>query len=360
MDIESTAPGRICLFGEHQDYMSLSVITAAIDLKIRITGSAEVEGDGIAVSLPDIGDSINFSSENIKYAHRKDYVRSVVNVLKKKRLLNLNSVNAEINGNIPIKAGTSSSSALTVAWSGFLMGMKFTADKISEMTKEIAEIAYIAEVEEFGENGGRMDQYASAFGGINYFTFYDGIVAEKLNTTLGSFVLGDSGQPKNTQKTLKRVRTGQESGLKELSGYYKFNKNSEIDLDKATEYFPKISRDVRPYLEAVLINHSITESAKIELRNITPDDMKIATLMNMHHSILRDKLKLSTEKIEKMIDASLNAGALSAKINGSGEGGCMFAYCPGKEKEVAEAIMSAGGTPYMINVCEGLKVRITE
>ncbi|MHA2303177.1 MAG: galactokinase family protein, partial [Candidatus Thorarchaeota archaeon] len=30
------APGRICLFGEHSDYLGLDVIPAAIDLNIQI------------------------------------------------------------------------------------------------------------------------------------------------------------------------------------------------------------------------------------------------------------------------------------------------------------------------------------
>jgi len=33
-----SAPGRICLFGEHQDYLGLPVITVAINLRIAIEG----------------------------------------------------------------------------------------------------------------------------------------------------------------------------------------------------------------------------------------------------------------------------------------------------------------------------------
>ena len=34
--IEVTAPGRICLFGEHQDFLGLPVIACAIDLTMKI------------------------------------------------------------------------------------------------------------------------------------------------------------------------------------------------------------------------------------------------------------------------------------------------------------------------------------
>ncbi|HET6456856.1 MAG TPA: GHMP kinase, partial [Armatimonadota bacterium] len=53
------------------------------------------------------------------------------------------------------------------------------------------------------------------------------------------------------------------------------------------------------------------------------------------------------------LEAALGAGALGGKINGSGGGGCMFAYAPGKEDAVAEAIESAGGKAHRIKVDAG-------
>lgn len=358
MKIVSNSPGRICLFGEHQDYMGLPVISAAINLTIKISGSIS-DGDKISVDLPDIGKRVEFYQENIVYKGEKDYVRSVVKILKERGLLGKVKVDAVVKGNIPRKAGTSSSSALSVAWAGFLLGARYNSDEIGRMSKQIAEAAYSAEVEEFGESGGRQDQYASAFGGVNYFTFSGDITVEKLNPSLGGIVLGDSGEPKDTQKTLRRIRAGQEAGLKELSKFYKFKSNNSIEFEKASEYFSRITNHMRPYLEAVLENHSITKSALFEMRKETIDNTWIASLMNRHHSILRDKLNISTARIETMIKGSLEAGAISAKINGSGEGGCMFAYCPGKENEVSEAIIKAGGTPYIIGVGRGLEVTIS-
>ena len=39
-----------------------------------------------------------------------------------------------------------------------------------------------------------------------------------------------------------------------------------------------------------------------------------------------------------MLDAAMDAGAYGGKINGSGGGGCMFAYAPKDPEVVAEAI----------------------
>ena len=49
----------------------------------------------------------------------------------------------------------------------------------------------------------------------------------------------------------------------------------------------------------------------------------------------------------------MNAGALGAKINGTGGGGCMFAYAPNNPGKVAEAIDSVGGKAYIIQPDEG-------
>ena len=57
------APGRICLFGEHQDYLGLPVIPCAISLYIEVQG---VRRDDLIVNidLPDIDDKESFLIEN--------------------------------------------------------------------------------------------------------------------------------------------------------------------------------------------------------------------------------------------------------------------------------------------------------
>lgn len=54
-----------------------------------------------------------------------------------------------------------------------------------------------------------------------------------------------------------------------------------------------------------------------------------------------------------MLDAALMTGALGGKINGSGGGGCMFAYAPAQPEAVAEAIERVGGRAYVVTVDRG-------
>ena len=47
--------------------------------------------------------------------------------------------------------------------------------------------------------------------------------------------------------------------------------------------------------------------------------------MNLHHNILKNKLKITVPKIDQMIDAANLAGAYGSKIIGSGCGGSIVA-----------------------------------
>ncbi len=191
-----SSPGRICLFGEHQDYLGLPVIAAAISL--RLTIKAEKRDDlSVTVKLPDVGEEDSFSMEgDLPYTKPGDYFRSGINTMRKDGFTFSGGVDATVTGEIPIQAGTSSSSAMVVSWINLLAQM---SGQEAELTPEqIADLAYRAEVEEFSEAGGMMDQYASAVGGVIYVESEPEMSVEKLPCNLGTLVLGDSLQTKDT------------------------------------------------------------------------------------------------------------------------------------------------------------------
>ena len=57
--IAASAPGRICLFGEHQDYLGLPVVAAAIDVRCHIESSSR-EDRMVHVQLEDLGTALCF------------------------------------------------------------------------------------------------------------------------------------------------------------------------------------------------------------------------------------------------------------------------------------------------------------
>ena len=145
------APGRICLFGEHQDYLGLPVIPCAISLYIEVQG---VRRDDLIVNidLPDIDDKESFLIENnIPYVKERDYFRSAVNILLRNNFTFSTGFDCMLRGEIPISAGVASSSALTVAWINFLTLM--SDQKVELAPEDSAKYSHMAEVLEFREPG---------------------------------------------------------------------------------------------------------------------------------------------------------------------------------------------------------------
>jgi galactokinase len=105
-----------------------------------------------------------------------------------------------------------------------------------------------------------------------------------------------------------------------------------------------------------LRNRGITRRALGILEQATVDHETIGRLLTEHQEVLRDVLGISTPKIDRMLDASLKAGAVGGKINGSGGGGCMFAYAPVHAELVAEAIEREGGRAYVISPDHGVRL----
>ena len=135
-----SAPGRLCLLGEHQDYFGLPIIAAAINLRIYITG-IRTDEKHIKLALPDIGEKDEFPvGKELPYSQERDYLKSAVNILLRKKILPESGWKARVRGSIPINSGTASSSALVVAWIGFLL--KASGDTRASSPKEIAELAF--------------------------------------------------------------------------------------------------------------------------------------------------------------------------------------------------------------------------
>ena len=355
-----STPGRICLFGEHQDYLGLPVIAAAISRRISIDGHYR-DDNKIILHLPDLGLKEEFSlNDTFPYVVQRDYFRSTINILKRKGLTFSKGFECVIQGNIPINSGTSSSSALIVSWAHFLD--KMSDNPVGFSQKELGEIANAAEVLEFGEPGGMMDHYSTAIGNVIYLESTPIIHVEALTPTLGTFVLGDSLEAKDTLGILARCRYGMEDVIRKVTQYDPEFSIFSTPLEKSAEYKAQLTDDELSLLKANLEDRDILIEGKVLLTQsvnspVNEDfDKHFGGLLYKHYKNLRDHKRTSTPKIERMMNAALSAGALGGKINGSGGGGCMFVYAPTKAEEVAEAIEKEGGKSYIITVDSGTRI----
>ena len=353
-ELTVSAPGRICLFGEHQDYLGLDVIAAAVDVRIRLSGRRRADSR-MAIDCPDLAEKDEFDpAGDIPYVKPRDYLRSVVNVLKRRGVPLSPGWDVVIRGTIPINAGTSSSSALVVAWNQFLLEAAGRGGTVSP--EEIAELGYLSEVAEFGEPGGKMDHYTSACGGTVWIRFDDPLAITPLPPPPGEFVLADSLEKKDTTGTLGSVKSRVLAGVAEIR---KAHPGFSLKADPTPAMAEGISRlpaDPRRLLEAALRNRDLTRRG-VDLFQSSPfDGRRFGELLSLQHGLLRDGLRISTPKIDRILEAALGAGGLGGKINGSGGGGCAFVYAPGRSGAVAEACRRAGAKPVIIRIDGGVRV----
>ena len=349
--MEISTPGRVCLFGEHQDYLGLPVLAMSISLRSKISGVYRNDSM-VIIHKPDIGEIERFNLKNIKYGSSRDYLKSGLNVCKRFGLRFSKGFECEIISNIPIKAGTSSSSSILVSWINFLNQI---ADNPMDLKKEkIAELAYEAEVIEFNSPGGMMDQYSTALGGLIYLESNPKIAVRKLTKDLGAFVLGDSMEQKDTIGILSRCRDDRLSILKKMRTVNNKADFNTVSLDQLDIY--DLNDDEIKLIQGTIKNRDLLNLAMREIVKPELDKKLFGSLLNKHHFILKNTLKVSTPKIELMLKSAIEAGAYGGKINGSGGGGCMFAYCPQNPEEVKESIEKVGGKAYIVYSSDGTKI----
>ena len=353
-----STPGRVCLFGEHQDYLGLPVIPCAISLRITMDAT-KIPACEARIHLPDIGREERFGLDgHVPYTVERDYFRSAANVMLRHGYTYSGGIEAVVHGEIPINAGTSSSSALIVTWIGTLA--RLSDQQASLDPDACARLAHEAEVLEFGEPGGMMDHFSTAYGGVLAIEFYPSIRVSTLPAALKTFVLGDSGEPKDTKCILARVKdrvVDATSLLRAKQPGFSLQTAEERDLDAFSGVLDASQGEM---LCGTLRNHAITKTAFGLLDDIAVDHHAVGRLLTEHQAVLRDVLRISTPKIDRMLDAALGAGAVGGKINGSGGGGCMFAYAPEHPERVAEAIEREGGKAYIITADVGTRVEALE
>lgn len=112
--------------------------------------------------------------------------------------------------------------------------------------------------------------------------------------------------------------------------------------------------------EKELVDTSFAKIGKlvsISKKVIRDEDVEIlGEIMNKNQKIL-SRLMLSHPKLDDCISEAISAGALGAKLSGSGWGGIMFALCKEKDVErVARAIESTGSEAIITELgCEGVR-----
>ncbi len=350
-----SSPGRICLFGEHQDYLGLPVIAAAVNLRATFTAWKNDTGK-FWIHKPDVssGEEIDPRERQI-YSSKRDYLKSAVNVLRREGFAFGQGYTITLRSDIPIGKGCSSSSAILVAWIKLLSRIATEGSELS--AEDAARFGYFAEVKEFNEPGGMMDHFTSALGGLVFIDTKGDFSIRPIDCQLGgAFVLGDSKQPKDTTGVLGSVKGRATGGMDAVRAAVGDAAWETLDAGAAKAALEGAQPLHRLALLGNLRNRDITREALRMLDAGDCDPAALGALLTEEHGLLSRNLGISTEKIDGMVAAAVEAGAWGAKINGSGGGGCMFAYAAeDKAAAVVEAINEAGGKAAPVTIDCGLK-----
>lgn len=364
--IRLRSPGRICLFGEHQDYLNYPIISMAISKYIYLQAE-RISEPKFLINQPDIDISIELPLNNgeLEYTSNRDYLVSGYNQFIRRGCKFDKGYKIKITGDIPMNAGVASSSALVIAWLYFLNLISGTKLDSFQLALE----GYNTEVKEFNEGGGMMDHFTSVFGNLIFLkpeTPKPNLVV--YNFTLEGFVLGNSKEKKETVDDLLKTKNATLKAFKIIQEIMPDFNQFYTKLEDIEPYLTNLKKEHKRKIIGNIINRDITFKAKDlidkqyalitreKILNVNSDFyQELGNLLNLHQEQLNKNIQISTEKINKMIESCLKSGAFGGKINGSGFGGTMFALLPNNNQLIKNAIEQAGGEGYFIETSNGVE-----
>jgi len=358
--VRVSAPSRICLFGEHQDYLGLEVIAAAINLRYTAT-AVERSDSQVHIRIRDEKDNslgvpsgqhgyqhiLIDLSKPIVYENKRDYLKSSINVIRRLGYPLDKGYDITIDSNVPIGKGMSSSSVMIIAFIKLLLEMVDAREKDDPF--QLAKLGFLAEVKEFDEPGGMMDHCCAAYGGILHISFGESPVVEPITADIpGSFILFDSLQQKDTTRVLANSKIPVLRAMEKLSREFGIRNIQELmDLKDSGTHLGALDEEEKRKVAANIDNYKILRKGLQLLQESPIDEAALGELLQKHHVNLRDGLGVSTSLIEEIFQEGYRKGALGGKINGSGGGGCGYLYARGEDTEAVMKGIAAMGYPVM-------------
>ena len=336
-DVITSAPGRVNLIGEHIDYSEGFVLPFAISY--RTTAQLRLRDDQMirVRSKQRMDDVITTSISDLAPGSQGGWERYVLGVIW---ALGLNKgVDIEIDGEVPLGAGLSSSAALECAVATGLNELfSLGLDK-----KQLALLTQKAENQYVGVPCGIMDQSVSLMAEAGSALLLD---CRDLSTSLVPFDLGASGLELliiDTQAHHALVdgeyakrRQACESACVKLG----ISSLREIDLTSLLANRDQLTKE-----ELMRAHHAVSEMARtLEAVDVLKrkDFVALGALINRSHISLRDDYEISCPELNCAVDVALTHGAFGARMIGGGFGGSAIALAEQDQiQEIKSAIAAA-------------------
>jgi D-glycero-alpha-D-manno-heptose-7-phosphate kinase len=246
-----------------------------------------------------------------------DLLKGVYNRVQKDHSSALPGFRLSTYVDAPAGSGLGTSSTLVVAVLGaFVEMLKLPLDEY-----KIARYAYDIERNDLQLAGGKQDQYAATFGGVNFMEFYAGdkVIVNPLR------IKPQYLYELENNLVLYFTSTSRESAAIINEQVRNVNEKNE----KSIEAMHHLKDQARMMKEALL-------QGKLD---------EIGVILNYGFEQKRNMAaNISNSDIEKVYAAAKLAGATGGKISGAGGGGFMFFYCPGNTRHaVIKTLNTFGG-----------------
>lgn len=306
--VTASAPGRICLAGENLDWMvGGASIAAAIPLRTRVTAWRAARSAALVLSsgapfsrtlLVPPADVGQYRGDPLEYLQAA--TRVVVAHADNSAGLVLTA-----STDLPVRAGVSSSAAVTLAASAAVSALTLGT---KPDLPTVCALAHEAETGELQTGAGWMDFMACGYGGVN----------QVLASTVPQVqpIAASIGVPVVLVDTLARRTT-----------------KNQLAVER--ERFHAGEPDMVAYVDATV---RIVEELATALRSPVVDYAPVGQLLTEAHIQLRDRVGRSTELIEACVDKILRAGGYGAKLSGSG--GCVFGLVSADAMDAVLAAMA--------------------
>jgi len=318
------APGRVNLIGDHTDYSGGLVLPVAIHLGIGLAARP-----GKRISLVSDGDAVELSADGNGDA--RGWGRYVAAVAQELAELGRPAVGLEgiVESDLPAGAGLGSSGALEVVVAlALCAAAEFEVEPL-----ELAQACQRAEQRAVGVPSGILDQAASLLGREGQALLLDCGTLERRWVELPP------------QLAIVVVDSDERHSL-EASGY----------ADRRAELEAGHPRRVR---HVVSENERVRATVDALERN---DLSALGSLFLASHASLRDDYEVSTPKLDAVVAAALEAGAIGARMTGGGFGGSVVVVA---ERDSADVVLRgtlerAGGQGWIVEAAAGATRRRTD
>jgi D-glycero-alpha-D-manno-heptose-7-phosphate kinase len=323
MIYRSKAPLRIGLAGGGTDVSPYSDLYggAILNATISLYANATIEplnNNKIIIEAIDLNEVQEFDwTKELSIDGKLDLLKGVYNRIQKDYGINEQGFRLSTFVDAPAGSGLGTSSTLVVAIIGAFTEML----RLPLGEYDMAQYAYEIERKDLKLAGGRQDQYAATFGGVNFMEFYD-----------------DDKVIVNPLRIKQQYLFELENNL--LLYYTSTSRESAEIIRQQTK---NVLEKKEESIEAM---HQLKEQARLMKEALLKGKLnEIGEILDFGFQQKRQMAEgISNPLMEEIYELAKKAGATGGKISGAGGGGFMIFYCPVNTKySVIKSLEKFGG-----------------